>query len=45
MRRDPRAYLWDVREAADAIASFVLGRRKRPPLTPWVGPKDIYYRS
>ncbi len=26
MRRDPRAYLWDVREAADAIASFVLGR-------------------
>lgn len=25
MRRDPRAYLWDVREAADAIAGFVLG--------------------
>jgi uncharacterized protein with HEPN domain len=23
MRRDPRAYLWDVREAADAIAGFV----------------------
>jgi uncharacterized protein with HEPN domain len=26
MRRDPRAYLWDVREAADAIPSFMLGR-------------------
>jgi uncharacterized protein with HEPN domain len=26
LRRDPRAYLWDVREAADAIAGFVLGR-------------------
>jgi hypothetical protein len=26
MRRDPRAYLWDVREAADAIASFIQGR-------------------
>jgi uncharacterized protein with HEPN domain len=26
MRRDPRAYLWDVREAADAIASFTQGR-------------------
>jgi uncharacterized protein with HEPN domain len=26
MRRDPRAYLWDMREAADAIASFVQGR-------------------
>ncbi len=26
MRRDPRAYLWDVREAADAIAGFVRGR-------------------
>jgi uncharacterized protein with HEPN domain len=26
MRRDPRAYLWDVREAADAITSFVQGR-------------------
>ena len=26
MRRDPRAYLWDVREAADAIASFMQGR-------------------
>ena len=26
MRRDPRAYLWDVREAADAIASFVQSR-------------------
>lgn len=26
MRHDPRAYLWDVREAADAIASFVRGR-------------------
>ena len=26
MRRDPRAYLWDVREAADAIASFLQGR-------------------
>lgn len=23
MRRDPRAYLWDVRESADAIAGFV----------------------
>jgi uncharacterized protein with HEPN domain len=26
MRRDPRAYLWDVREAANAIASFLQGR-------------------
>jgi uncharacterized protein with HEPN domain len=26
MRRDPRAYLWDVREAADAISSFVHAR-------------------
>ena len=26
MRRDPRAYLWDVREAADAIAGFVQSR-------------------
>ena len=26
MRRDPRAYLWDVREAADAIADFVRDR-------------------
>ena len=26
MRRDPRAYLWDVREAADAIAGFMKGR-------------------
>jgi uncharacterized protein with HEPN domain len=26
MRRDPRAYLWDVREAADAISSFVRAR-------------------
>ena len=26
MRRDARAYLWDVREAADAIASFTQGR-------------------
>ncbi len=26
MRRDPRAYLWDVGEAADAIASFTQGR-------------------
>ncbi len=26
MRRDPRAYLWDVREAADAIAGFTQGR-------------------
>jgi uncharacterized protein with HEPN domain len=26
MRRDPRAYLWDVREAADAIAGFMQGR-------------------
>jgi uncharacterized protein with HEPN domain len=26
MRHDPRAYLWDVREAADAIASFVRNR-------------------
>ncbi len=26
MRRDPRAYLWDVRDAADAIRSFTLGR-------------------
>ena len=26
MRHDPRAYLWDVREAADAIARFVRNR-------------------
>lgn len=25
MQRDPRAYLWDVREAADAILGFVAG--------------------
>ena len=25
MQHDPRAYLWDVREAADAILSFVQG--------------------
>ena len=25
MSRDPRAYLWDVREAADAIEDFVTG--------------------
>lgn len=27
MRRDPRAYLWDVRDAADAIKEFTLGRK------------------
>jgi uncharacterized protein with HEPN domain len=27
MRRDPRADLWDAREAADAIAGFMQGRR------------------
>ena len=26
MDRDPRAYLWDAREGADAIAQFVAGR-------------------
>jgi uncharacterized protein with HEPN domain len=26
MPRDPRAYLWDVREAADRIASFIRDR-------------------
>jgi uncharacterized protein with HEPN domain len=26
MRRDPRSFLWDVCNAADAIASFVHGR-------------------
>jgi len=26
MVRDPQAYLWDVRESADAIASYVLGK-------------------
>ena len=26
MDRDPRAYLWDVRESADAITQFVAGR-------------------
>ena len=26
MDHDPRAYLWDARESADAIASFVRGR-------------------
>ena len=26
MRRDPRAYLWDEREAAEAIAGFMQGR-------------------
>ena len=25
MQRDPRAYLWDVRQAADAIIGFVAG--------------------
>lgn len=25
MRRDPRAYLWDIREAVDSIAVFVEG--------------------
>lgn len=25
MQRDPRAYLWDVREASDAILGFVAG--------------------
>ena len=25
MQRDPRAYLWDVREAAQAIQTFVAG--------------------
>lgn len=27
MRREPRAYLWDVQEAADAILEFTHGRR------------------
>jgi uncharacterized protein with HEPN domain len=26
MRRDPRSFLWDVRDAADAIAGFTRGR-------------------
>jgi uncharacterized protein with HEPN domain len=26
MRRDPRSFLWDVREAADAIKEFAQGR-------------------
>jgi len=26
MRRDPRSFLWDVCDAADAIASFAQGR-------------------
>ena len=26
MRRDPKAYLWDAREAIDAIAAFTRGR-------------------
>ena len=26
MRRDPRSFLWDVRDAADAVASFTQGR-------------------
>lgn len=26
MRHDPRAWLWDVRQAADSIAGFVRGR-------------------
>jgi uncharacterized protein with HEPN domain len=26
MRHDPRAWLWDVRQAADSIAGFVQGR-------------------
>ena len=26
MQHDPRAWLWDVRQAADAIAAFVQGR-------------------
>jgi uncharacterized protein with HEPN domain len=27
MRREPRAYLWDVREGADTILEFTKGRR------------------
>lgn len=26
MQRDPRAYLWDVREAAGAILEFIAGK-------------------
>jgi len=26
MERDPRAFLWDARESADAIAQFIAGR-------------------
>jgi len=26
MDRDPRAYLWDAKESADAIVEFVRGR-------------------
>lgn len=26
MRRDPRKYLWDAREAAEAVRTFVSGR-------------------
>jgi uncharacterized protein with HEPN domain len=29
MQRDPRAWLWDVREAADAIVGFVAGMDER----------------
>ena len=28
MRRDPRAYLWDAREAIDAIAVFTSNRAR-----------------
>jgi len=28
MQRDPKAYLWDAREAIDAIAGFILGRTR-----------------
>lgn len=29
MRRDPRAFLWDVRDCADAVAEFTRGRTYR----------------
>jgi uncharacterized protein with HEPN domain len=33
MQRDPRAFLWDVRDSADAIAAFLAGRTQDDYLT------------
>jgi uncharacterized protein with HEPN domain len=33
MERDPRSFLWDARESADAILRFILGRNEQDYLT------------